>query len=84
VEGHGDGYTTRASWVSHVRSRAACAAAMFSASALEWATVACLERARWTGPRAKVKTIPVVERLESGFVPNQSRRTLVGIGERVV
>jgi hypothetical protein len=56
----------RASWVSHVRSRAACTAAMYSASALEWAAVACLELTQWMGPPGKVKTIPVVERRESG------------------
>jgi hypothetical protein len=55
----------RTSWVSHVRSRAACAAATYSASALEWATVACLELTQWMGPPDKVKTIPVVERRES-------------------
>jgi hypothetical protein len=56
----------RANWVSHVRSRAACAAAIYSASALEWATVAYLELTQWMGPPAKVNTIPVVERRESG------------------
>jgi hypothetical protein len=52
--------------VIQVRSRAAWAAATYSASALDCATVDCLELTQCIGVPASVNTMPVVERRESG------------------
>jgi hypothetical protein len=50
-----------------VRSRAAWAAEMYSASAIESATVGCFELTEWMGAPAKVNTmLPVVEWRDSG------------------
>jgi hypothetical protein len=50
-----------------LRSRAAWAAAMYSASALESATVGCFELTQWMGAPGRVNTLPVVVQWRARF-----------------